>query len=109
MEAILTLAPFEVPGSSASSLLLGDHGYKKPQDSKDSINDKEEEDHYSPMMIDHSSSKQPSNMMMNGYGLRRPDPGVTGSTELWKKLMSQDATSSSSDVVKTRALVTGAA
>jgi hypothetical protein len=109
VEAVLTMAPFEVPGSSASTLLLGDHGYKKPQDSKEPANDKEEEDDYSSMMIDNTPPKSTSNMLMNGYGLRRPDPGATGSAELWKKLMSQDTTSSSSDVVKTRALVTGAA
>ncbi|KAG8687434.1 hypothetical protein FRC11_007248 [Ceratobasidium sp. 423] len=106
MEAVLTLAPFEVPGSSASTLLLGDQGYKNPQEPGP---EKEEEDDYGPMLIDRTSPKLASSMLMNGYGLRRPDPGATGSAELWKKLMSKDKNSSSSEVVKSRTLVTGAA
>ncbi|CAE6428069.1 unnamed protein product [Rhizoctonia solani] len=108
MGAVLTLAPFEVPGSSASALLLGDHGYKNPHP-QESGPEKEDEDDFSPMSIDRTSPKVASNMLMNGYGLRRPDPGATGSAELWKKLMSQDKSSSSSEVVKSRTLVTGAA
>ncbi|CAE6403315.1 unnamed protein product [Rhizoctonia solani] len=105
MEAVLTLAPFEVPGSSASTLLLGDHGYKNPHP-PESGPEKEEEDDYSPMLIDRTPPKP---AFMNGYGFRRPEPSATGSAELWKKLMSQDKNSSPSEAVKSRTLVTGAA
>ncbi|CAE6473428.1 unnamed protein product [Rhizoctonia solani] len=104
MEAVLTLAPFEVPGSSASTLLLGDHGYKNPHP-PESGPEKDEEEDYSPMLIDRTPPKP---AFMNGYGFRRPDPSATGSAELWKKLISQDK-NSSSEVVKSRTLVTGAA
>ncbi|CAE6339839.1 unnamed protein product [Rhizoctonia solani] len=106
MEAVLTLAPFEVPGSSASTLLLGDHGYKNPQESG---TEKEPEDDYSPMLIDRTPPKMASSMLMNGYTPRRPDSGAPGSAELWKKLTSQKS-SGSSEVVKNRTMVvTGAA
>ncbi|KAG8725690.1 hypothetical protein FRC12_024128, partial [Ceratobasidium sp. 428] len=49
VEAVLTLAPFEVPGSSASTLQLGDHGFTKLPESSD--NDKDEDDYSSDMMI----------------------------------------------------------
>lgn len=108
VEAVLTLAPFEVPGSSASTLQLGDHGFSKIQESKDSIHEKDEDDFSSQMMIDNPSPKPSSAMLLNGsFGARRPDSGTTGSAELWKKIMSRDA--SSADVVESRALVTGAA
>lgn len=110
VEAVLTLAPFEVPGSSASTLQLGDHGFSKLHESKDSNHEKDEDDFSSQMMIDNPSPKPSSAMLLNGsFGLRRPDSGTTGSAELWKKLMSQDASSSSTEVVKSRALVTGTA
>ncbi|KAG8678629.1 hypothetical protein FRC09_019682, partial [Ceratobasidium sp. 395] len=117
VEAVLTLAPFEVPGSSASTLQLGDHGFTKLPESSD--NDKDEDDYSSDMMIVDKTSPKPSTMMLlNGpFGMRRPDAGGTGtgSAELWKKLMGGDATGASTsngapgDVVKARTLVTGAA
>ncbi|KAG9126280.1 hypothetical protein FRC07_004132 [Ceratobasidium sp. 392] len=117
VEAVLTLAPFEVPGSSASTLQLGDHGFTKLSESSD--NGKEEDDYSSDMMlIDNTSPKPSSLMLMNGsFGMRRPDSGGTGtgSAQLWKKLMGGDTTGASTsngasgDVVKARALVTGTA
>ncbi|KAG9087938.1 hypothetical protein FRC06_002301 [Ceratobasidium sp. 370] len=113
VEAVLTLAPFEVPGSSASTLQLGDHGFTKLPESSD--NGKEDD----MMIIDNSPPKPSSMMLMNGaFGMRRADSGGTGtgSAELWKKIMGGDATGApstsngaSTDVVKARALVTGTA
>ncbi|QRV89028.1 transcriptional regulator of RNA polII, SAGA, subunit [Ceratobasidium sp. AG-Ba] len=106
-EAVLTLAPFEVPGSSASTLQLGDHGFTKPPEPSD--NDKDEDD----IM----TSPKSTNTIAT-FGMRRPEPGGngTGSSEVWRKMMGDNglgASSSgnpgSSDTMKTRALVTGTA